>query len=181
MSLLMRPLSAAVRYDSPPAATARGDAPCPPSATPPCATPPVGELDGDGPGNRTFAQEPGSVQVYLRVRPPARGAGPGDALRTGPCGASPHPCDTGGGCRGTEVSAARDDGRREAFRFTQVFPPEAGQEDVFAAVSSELISPIFGGVNVCLMAYGQTGSGKTYTMTGGRDFRHPNRRKWWKS
>ncbi|NWQ80891.1 KIFC3 protein, partial [Columbina picui] len=82
-------------------------------------------------------------------------------------------------------------GKQVSFELDKVFPPQASQEEVGAAVhtaagrqgtpplSSDtprspqvfqevqaLVTSCIDGYNVCIFAYGQTGAGKTYTMEG---------------
>ncbi|CAI8004769.1 Kinesin-like protein KIF6, partial [Geodia barretti] len=59
--------------------------------------------------------------------------------------------------------------RREtfSFKFSRVFDSNTGQEEVFDAVSREVIDNCLEGYNGTIFAYGQTGSGKTFTITGG--------------
>ena len=54
-----------------------------------------------------------------------------------------------------------------AFRFTNVFPEQASQDEVFERVAAPVIETCLAGYNGTIFAYGQTGSGKTYTMSGG--------------
>ena len=55
----------------------------------------------------------------------------------------------------------------KTYRFTHVFGPEAGEEEIFERIGLELVDNAIAGYNSTLFAYGQTGTGKTYTMTGG--------------
>ena len=53
------------------------------------------------------------------------------------------------------------------FSFTRVFPPSAGQADVFDHSTRPLLDEAFSrGQNALIFAYGLTNSGKTYTMLG---------------
>lgn len=81
-------------------------------------------------------------------------------------------------------------GKQVSFELDKVFPPQASQEEVGAAVHAAgvwrggrqppsphsphfpqvfqevqaLVTSCIDGYNVCIFAYGQTGAGKTYTM-----------------
>ncbi|KXZ52502.1 hypothetical protein GPECTOR_9g546 [Gonium pectorale] len=55
---------------------------------------------------------------------------------------------------------------RNEFEFDHVFPPTAGQSDVFEEAVASLVRSVADGYNACIFAYGQTGSGKTHTMQG---------------
>ncbi|NXA25541.1 KIFC3 protein, partial [Ibidorhyncha struthersii] len=82
-------------------------------------------------------------------------------------------------------------GKQVSFELDKVFPPQASQEEVGAAVRTAgtsrgcshllltlpgppqvfqevqaLVTSCIDGYNVCIFAYGQTGAGKTYTMEG---------------
>ncbi|NXF36029.1 KIFC3 protein, partial [Nyctibius bracteatus] len=82
-------------------------------------------------------------------------------------------------------------GKQVSFELDKVFPPQASQEEVGAAVHAAgvreghshllltfpcppqvfqevqaLVTSCIDGYNVCIFAYGQTGAGKTYTMEG---------------
>ncbi|NWV35802.1 KIFC3 protein, partial [Grantiella picta] len=81
-------------------------------------------------------------------------------------------------------------GKQVSFELDKVFPPQASQEEVGAAVHTAfvrgrhshlltlpclsqvfqevqaLVTSCIDGYNVCIFAYGQTGAGKTYTMEG---------------
>ncbi|CAG5118969.1 unnamed protein product [Candidula unifasciata] len=50
--------------------------------------------------------------------------------------------------------------------FTDIFRPEATQEDVFDGVAKGIIQSFLNGYNGTIFAYGQTGTGKTYTVEG---------------
>ncbi|XP_055900649.1 uncharacterized protein LOC106053636 isoform X2 [Biomphalaria glabrata] len=50
--------------------------------------------------------------------------------------------------------------------FTDIFRPEATQEDVFEGVAKDIIQNFLNGYNGTIFAYGQTGTGKTYTVEG---------------
>ena len=89
----------------------------------------------------------GNVRVFCRVRPGK--AGP-TAVQCLPDRAS--------------VAVAQG-GKDHAFSFDRVFPPTAGQAEVFAEVA-ELVQSALDGYQVCLFSYGQTGAGKTHTMQG---------------
>ncbi|NWX28989.1 KIFC3 protein, partial [Notiomystis cincta] len=82
-------------------------------------------------------------------------------------------------------------GKQVSFELDKVFPPQASQEEVGAAIHTAgvrgegshllltlpclpqvfqevqaLVTSCIDGYNVCIFAYGQTGAGKTYTMEG---------------
>ncbi|KAH9490020.1 Kinesin- protein 6 [Bulinus truncatus] len=50
--------------------------------------------------------------------------------------------------------------------FTDIFRPEATQEEVFDGVARDIIQNFLNGYNGTIFAYGQTGTGKTYTVEG---------------
>ncbi|KAF4754878.1 hypothetical protein FOZ63_015648, partial [Perkinsus olseni] len=50
--------------------------------------------------------------------------------------------------------------------YSNVFSPEATQEDVYNATVGEVLDSVLDGFNGAVFAYGVTGSGKTYTMMG---------------
>ncbi|KAF4654895.1 hypothetical protein FOZ61_007974 [Perkinsus olseni] len=52
------------------------------------------------------------------------------------------------------------------FSYSNVFGPEATQEDVYNATVGEVLDSVLDGFNGAVFAYGVTGSGKTYTMMG---------------
>ena len=58
------------------------------------------------------------------------------------------------------------DGEQVKTRFDHVFDPDTTQPQVFAHISTEVMSTLFSGYNASIFAYGQTGSGKTHTMEG---------------
>lgn len=59
---------------------------------------------------------------------------------------------------------ARAAGGPASYGFDHVFGPEAGSEDVHAAVGRPLVHAALAGVHATLFAFGQTGGGKTHTM-----------------
>ncbi|CAM9396718.1 unnamed protein product, partial [Hapterophycus canaliculatus] len=52
------------------------------------------------------------------------------------------------------------------YSFDAVFPPEAGQSEVYEGTAKPHISELLEGINVTVFAYGATGAGKTHTMMG---------------
>ena len=52
------------------------------------------------------------------------------------------------------------------FRFGNVLPPLATQEQTYATVARPVVDGVLQGINGTVLAYGQTGSGKTYTTFG---------------
>jgi kinesin family protein C2/C3 len=92
----------------------------------------------------------GNIRVFCRCRYDERGA---CALKFDASGMIV--CSTG-------------QGRRRAYDFEKIFPPNSTQEEVFQDTKATITSCV-DGYNVCIIAYGQTGAGKTYTMMGTRD------------
>ncbi|CAM9112932.1 unnamed protein product [Chrysoparadoxa australica] len=101
----------------------------------------------------------GNVRVFARVRPFL----PNDCA---PEGAVPviTPKGDGVSCRITKTGS-NGQADSHSFTFDKMFPPSAGQQQVFGEVS-EFVQSALDGYNVCLFSYGQTGSGKTHTMQG---------------
>jgi hypothetical protein len=100
-----------------------------------------------------------SVQgATLRITSASRRAAPRAALSPAPASPPPPPPPP--------LPAVHTE-----YSFSAALGPEAGQEDVFAAVRGTLGAALAAGQNCVIFAYGQTGSGKTYTMLGGGSFR----------
>ena len=55
-------------------------------------------------------------------------------------------------------------GKRNCYKFDEVFDKNSCQNDVFIACGIQLVDGCFEGYNATILAYGQTASGKTYTM-----------------
>lgn len=96
----------------------------------------------------------GNIRVFVRTRPflPNDGGEFESAIDVSPDGESLSIFDS-------RTAAPH------GFNFDKVFPPSAGQDDVFQEVS-DFVQSALDGYNVCLFSYGQTGSGKTHTMQG---------------
>ena len=96
----------------------------------------------------------GNIRVFVRTRPFL----PGDsdqnepAIEVAPDGES------------LAIEDARTS-KLHNFSFDKVFPPSAGQDQVFMEVA-DFVQSALDGYHVCLFSYGQTGSGKTHTMQG---------------
>lgn len=96
----------------------------------------------------------GNIRVFVRTRPflPGDGAHLDSSIEVCPDGENMSIVDhRGGGDHG--------------FKFDKVFPPSAGQDQVFNEVA-DFVQSALDGYHVCLFSYGQTGSGKTHTMQG---------------
>ena len=52
------------------------------------------------------------------------------------------------------------------FFYDNVFPPEAGNEEVYKKQCMQIVKGCMEGYNGTICAYGQTSSGKTYTLMG---------------
>lgn len=96
----------------------------------------------------------GNIRVFVRTRPflPGDGEQHQPAIEVSPDG----------------ESLTIDDIRTSKihnFNFDKVFPPSAGQDQVFREVA-DFVQSALDGYHVCLFSYGQTGSGKTHTMQG---------------
>jgi len=98
----------------------------------------------------------GNVRVFARVRPFL----PGDHVEE-----DAEPCIVPKSETSLKIMMDSAGTQEHKFSFDRVFPPSAGQEQVFEEVS-EFVQSALDGYNVCLFSYGQTGSGKTHTMQG---------------
>jgi len=98
----------------------------------------------------------GNVRVFARIRPFLPGDGVGDDAE---------PCIVPASETSLKIMMDEKGTQEHSFSFDRVFPPSAGQEQVFTEVS-EFVQSALDGYNVCLFSYGQTGSGKTHTMQG---------------
>jgi len=96
----------------------------------------------------------GNLRVYCRVRPASKTELEGQMA-----------VDVKGA--DTIVVTDHENDRVDAkkFTFTQVYQPDATQEQVFKDCES-LMTSVLDGFNVCIFAYGQSGTGKTFTMDG---------------
>ena len=96
----------------------------------------------------------GNIRVFVRTRPflPGDGAQNEPAIDVSPDG---------------ETLTIQDirTSKSHNFGFDKVFPPSAGQDQVFKEVA-DFVQSALDGYHVCLFSYGQTGSGKTHTMQG---------------
>lgn len=121
----------------------------------------LGALSAGGPGPQP-SEEPrgsptgcpgrllelkGNIRVLCRLRPGA----PSSQVSAEP------------GPGGTVTTCYR--GRQRRFRLDWVFPPDAGQEEVFRELEPAVLTCLRG-YSVCIFTYGQTGTGKTYSMEG---------------
>lgn len=99
----------------------------------------------------------GTVRVYCRPRPATIGPSGGRGILSTPA---------------HDVLVVNAEGTSESscppasFRYDRVFPPGAGQNEVFAELEESLISSL-DGFNVTLLAFGQRGAGKTHSLVGG--------------
>jgi len=98
----------------------------------------------------------GNVRVFARIRPFLPGDGVSDDAE---------PCIVPTGDTTLKILMDEKGTQEHTFSFDRVFPPSAGQDQVFTEVS-EFVQSALDGYNVCLFSYGQTGSGKTHTMQG---------------
>jgi len=98
----------------------------------------------------------GNVRVFARIRPFLSG----DNAKPGA-----ESCVVPKSETSLKIMMDEKGTQEHKFSFDRVFPPSAGQDDVFTEVS-EFVQSALDGYNVCLFSYGQTGSGKTHTMQG---------------
>ncbi|KAL7578807.1 hypothetical protein ACA910_016028 [Epithemia clementina (nom. ined.)] len=96
----------------------------------------------------------GNIRVFVRTRPflPGDGEQKDPAIEVSPDGES------------LTIEDIRTS-KTHNFSFDKVFPPSAGQDQVFNEVA-DFVQSALDGYHVCLFSYGQTGSGKTHTMQG---------------
>ena len=87
-------------------------------------------------------------QVYCRVRPLAPG-------------------ESAGSYEWSTTSLAISGS--ETYSFTQVFPPEAQQDQIFEVIGAPAVSNLLLFRNSLIFAYGITSSGKTHTIQGAKE------------
>lgn len=112
----------------------------------------------------------GRIRVMVRVRPPLEGEPSEPSLP--PLCQFPDASEDGSQMELVEKPShgiggygQAAEGKRHGFKFQRVFPPTAGQADVFEQVQG-LVQSALDGHRVTVFSYGQTGSGKTHTMFG---------------
>ena len=101
----------------------------------------------------------GNLRVLCRVRPFTKAERSAEAVSVVEVDARGEKLTIEHQAAGEKVSSKRE------FDFTHVFGPDSTQEDIFHA-TSDLMTSVLDGYNVCIFAYGQSGTGKTYTMEG---------------
>ncbi|KAA8492972.1 Kinesin-like protein KIN-14S [Porphyridium purpureum] len=118
----------------------------------------------------------GNIRVFCRVRPIKESEGVNCVRIYSPDGVSAASNNSGSSLAHPDLSEQTQillNGK--SFEFDRVFGPQDGQETVYRA-TSDLVTSVLDGYNVCIFAYGQTGSGKTHTMSGTGDERGVNYR-----
>nr|CCC91767.1 putative kinesin [Trypanosoma congolense IL3000] len=137
-------------------------------------------------GSTEFAVKRGSINVTVRLRPRARGAGPATCCRLhkannmveyippppepsalrAPGLAMPSPFT---GMHGSPLNCSQpqvEEDRSVFFTFDTVIGDDTPQAEVMSRIGRPILQHVLDGFNGTILCYGQSGSGKTHTMIG---------------
>ena len=123
------------------------------------------------PANQAASSKDANVLVCVRVRPPSeKEAGRQNMVTVldDNCVVFHPNSDVGKQPAGiqTRLLAGQKRGREQTYKFDNVFPPSASQQEVYDGTAKHVIDGVLDGYNATVFAYGATGSGKTHTMMG---------------